>query len=271
MSTQTAVPLPPLDHEAQTTDAFPLNESGNARTHQYFAAICEPSTGQIHSDQIVTSTTGNNYVLVVYNYDSNSILVEPLCNCTDPCILAAFTALHARFVPAGLRIQLHRLDNECSDALKTFLRAEDMDYQLVPPKVHWRNAAERAIRTFKNNFVAGLCSVDKSHCICGTNYSPKLNLRSICFGGRASTLSYLLMHNCMGTWISTKPPSRLPASASWYTSNLVNAQQGRHTEPTAGTPVQRSSPTNVTRYGSGTQEPHVFATQLHGSPPKSPC
>jgi hypothetical protein len=37
-----------------------------------------------------------------------------------------------------------------------------IDYQLVPPKVHRRNAAERAIRTFKNHFIAGLCSVDKN-------------------------------------------------------------------------------------------------------------
>lgn len=31
----------------------------------------------------------------------------------------------------------------------------------MPPNVHRRNAAERAIRTFKNHFIAGLCSVDE--------------------------------------------------------------------------------------------------------------
>ena len=31
----------------------------------------------------------------------------------------------------------------------------------MPPHVHRRNAAERAIRTFKNHFIAGLCSTDK--------------------------------------------------------------------------------------------------------------
>ena len=35
-------------------------------------------------------------------------------------------------------------------------------YQLVPPGCHCRNAAERAIRTFKNHFIAGLCSVDEN-------------------------------------------------------------------------------------------------------------
>jgi hypothetical protein len=30
----------------------------------------------------------------------------------------------------------------------------------VPPHIHQRNAAERAIRTFKNHFIAGLCSTN---------------------------------------------------------------------------------------------------------------
>ena len=36
-----------------------------------------------------------------------------------------------------------------------------MSFQLVPPHIHRRNAAERAIRTFKNHFIAGLASTDK--------------------------------------------------------------------------------------------------------------
>ncbi|KAI2495546.1 hypothetical protein MHU86_18991 [Fragilaria crotonensis] len=56
-------------------------------------------------------------------------------------------AIHARLVAAASD-RNYRLDNECSVALKTFLDAE-IDYQLVPPRLHRRNAAERAIRTFK--------------------------------------------------------------------------------------------------------------------------
>jgi hypothetical protein len=37
-----------------------------------------------------------------------------------------------------------------------------IDYQLVPPGTHRRNAPERAICTFKNHFIAGHCSsIDK--------------------------------------------------------------------------------------------------------------
>jgi hypothetical protein len=46
--------------------------------------------------------------------------------------------------------------------LKNFFTVNDIAYQLVPPHCYQRNAAERAIRTFKENFVAGLSSVDPS-------------------------------------------------------------------------------------------------------------
>jgi hypothetical protein len=44
--------------------------------------------------------------------------------------------------------------------LKNLFTVNDIDYQLVPPHCHRRNAAERAIRTFKEHFVAGISSVD---------------------------------------------------------------------------------------------------------------
>ena len=155
--------LPPLTDDDAA--AFPPSDPSNDRTHFCFAAVIEPANGQIHTDQtgkfVVASNSGNNYILVLYDYDSNSILVEPLRSRTGPCILAGYQVLHARLVAAGLRPKLQRLDNECSSALKQFLVDENVDYQLVPPRLHRRNAAERAIRTFKNHFIAGLCSVDK--------------------------------------------------------------------------------------------------------------
>ena len=153
--------LPTTDED----EAFPISDPSNERTHHCFAAVFEPAAGQIHTDQtgrfVVASTSGNNYILVLYDYDSNSILVEPLRSRTGPCILAGYRVLHSRLVAAGLRPKLQRLDNECSAALKQFMLDEDIDYQLVPPHLHRRNAAERAIRTFKNHFIAGLCGVDK--------------------------------------------------------------------------------------------------------------
>jgi hypothetical protein len=45
-------------------------------------------------------------------------------------------------------------------ALKNYFTVNDIAYQLVPLRCHGRNAAERAIKAFKEHFVAGLSSVD---------------------------------------------------------------------------------------------------------------
>jgi hypothetical protein len=47
--------------------------------------------------------------------------------------------------PSRLRPKLQKLDNEASTALQHAMRQENIDYQLIPPHVHQRNAAERAI------------------------------------------------------------------------------------------------------------------------------
>jgi hypothetical protein len=60
----------------------------------------------------------------------------------------------------GFKPKIQTLDNEAPAALKFPPNANDVEYQLVPPHCHRLNAAERAIRTFKEHFVAGISSVD---------------------------------------------------------------------------------------------------------------
>jgi hypothetical protein len=145
-------------------DCFPASTTPNDRTHMCYAAMMEP-TGKVFSDQtgrfVIPSSIGNNYLIIVYDYDSNSILAEPIKSRSGAAILAGYQAIHSKLYAAGLRPRLQRLDNECSEPLKEFLNKETIDFQLAPPGIHRRNAAERAIRTFKNHFIAGLCSVDK--------------------------------------------------------------------------------------------------------------
>jgi hypothetical protein len=65
-------------------------------------------------------------------------------------------------VARGLKPKLMKLDNEASKLLKTYLHQQDITFQLVPPYSHRRNLAERAIRSFKDHLIPGLCSTDKS-------------------------------------------------------------------------------------------------------------
>ena len=41
------------------------------------------------------------------------------------------------------------------------MEEENETFQLVPPHLHRRNAAERAIQTFKNHFISGMVSIHK--------------------------------------------------------------------------------------------------------------
>ena len=143
----------------------PIPSTGT-RSHSIYAVILDPATptGHTYSDLTgrfpIQSNRGANYILVVYEYDSNAIIVCPLRNRTASEITCVFQSviqyLHAR----GLRPRLHTLDNEASAILRDYLRLEDMEYQLVPPHIHRWNASECAICTFKNHFIAGLASTD---------------------------------------------------------------------------------------------------------------
>ena len=87
--------------------------------------------------------------------------MELLKSRTGPEIVRAHKSLFARLRKSGNQPKLHRLDNEASKALRDHLKHnQQVDYQLAPPHIHRRNAAERAIRTFKNHFIAGLCTCD---------------------------------------------------------------------------------------------------------------
>ena len=71
----------------------------------------------------------------------------------------AYTKTHKRLVARGLKPKMHILDNECATPFKEFMRSMDGSFQLVPPRIHRRNAAERAIQTFKNHLIAGITSI----------------------------------------------------------------------------------------------------------------
>ena len=43
----------------------------------------------------------------------------------------------------GYASHLHILDNKCSEDMKKAFRKNNVDFQLIPPHVHLRNAAER--------------------------------------------------------------------------------------------------------------------------------
>jgi hypothetical protein len=72
----------------------------------------------------------------------------------------AYEHIHQELTDKGFNPKLQTLHNEASATLKNLFTTNDVGYQLFPPYCHRLNAAERAIRTFKEHFMARLSSVD---------------------------------------------------------------------------------------------------------------
>lgn len=107
------------------------------------------------------SARGNKYLLVAYDYDSNAILVEALPNRQKATITKAWKSINDTLAKSGAQPVIYVMDNEASTELKDAMKSKNIKYELVPPNIHRRNAAEeRAIRTFKNQFIAGLASLN---------------------------------------------------------------------------------------------------------------
>ena len=166
----------PLDNLQADLDAFTDEEnftlplSPSERTHLVFVAIWDsksisPIKSTIATDQTgrlpIKSNRGNEYIMILYDFDSNFILAEDTKNRSSIELARAYKKLHGRLLSYGLKPRYHKLDNGLPPAMKEYMDKE-IKYQLVPPTQHRRNSAKRAIRTFKNHFIAGLCSTDEN-------------------------------------------------------------------------------------------------------------
>jgi hypothetical protein len=60
----------------------------------------------------------------------------------------------------GFKPKLNVMDNQATKHIKQFLTKQDCRLQLVEPHNHRVNAAEQAIQTFKNAFIAALATTD---------------------------------------------------------------------------------------------------------------
>jgi hypothetical protein len=84
-------------------------------------------------------------------------------NRVDKEMVRSFDLLIQSLILSGLKPLLQRFNNEASLALRNHLTKQGITYQLALHHIHRRNNAKRAIQTFKNHFIAGLCSVDPKY------------------------------------------------------------------------------------------------------------
>jgi hypothetical protein len=192
-------------------ELFPLSDAPNRKTFEACAAIVpflakntayHDLTGRVPH----RSSRGNEYLLIIYDHDSNSILQCPLKNKTGAEINRGWTQIHERLAKGGNQPKLYILNNEASADLKKGMSKYGLTYQLVPPHLHRRNAAERAIRTFKSHLLACLATCDPEYfqSLNGIGSCFKLNSRSTFYALRVSTQNCPLMPTYIGTSTSTK-------------------------------------------------------------------
>jgi hypothetical protein len=139
----------------------PPDKDLGANTHLVYAVVVDQ--GRLYTDLTgkfpVQSSKGN---LVCYIYDCNYVKIIPMKSRSASEWVEAYDSVHQELTIKGFKPKLQTLDNEASAALKNYFTVSDIAYQLVSHHCHRRNAAERAIRTLKEHFVARLSSVDPS-------------------------------------------------------------------------------------------------------------
>ena len=117
----------------------------------------------------VVSHQGHQYMLIMYSEGSNYIKVVAMKDRTKQSYLHAHREGTAWFEQRGYAPTFQRMDNETSIEFSNYLQSKNIQVDLAPPHMHRRNKAERAIRTWKNHFIATLAGVDPSFPMCVWN------------------------------------------------------------------------------------------------------
>jgi hypothetical protein len=176
--------IPNIDHKDVRNDTQPASEDP---TSNAFASIVElnETEGKSYSDLTgrfpCKSDQGNLYDLVVYIYDDNAILVEPIKNRSEPEQIKAYTKILNR-AKQGSTLKMHWMDNEASKGVKDLLvNTYKLTYQLVPPHIHRRNAAE-----VQKSFYRRIELIMNSPCACGIGYSHRPKSHSTSCDNRES-------------------------------------------------------------------------------------
>jgi hypothetical protein len=135
----------------------PEQAPNNDKTNMVFMTIAEVD-GQLFTDQTgrfpITSSRGHNYIVIFYVVDANYIKSYPIKSRHRTELINAYTDVSNFLRTRGYRPQLHKLDNETSKDVEEFIADNNATHQYTPPDMHHTNPAERAIRTWKNHFVA---------------------------------------------------------------------------------------------------------------------
>ena len=144
-----------------------INQQPGVKHKDVYLIVFDATKKTMYSDQTgkfpITSARGNKYIMVAVELDGNYIDGEPLQSRSAKALTKAYQAIFQRWKATGVICpNWHILDNEAPAELKQAIRENKCRVELTPADQHRRNAAERAIQTFKGHFISVLAGVDNS-------------------------------------------------------------------------------------------------------------
>ena len=89
------------------------------------------------------SSRANMSVMVLYNYNSKTILNKTLKNHTTQELVMVQTRIIRYLLDRGLKQSAFHIDNECPKALLSFFRANSVNVHICPPNDHHKTRTKR--------------------------------------------------------------------------------------------------------------------------------
>eukprot|EP00804_Cyclotella_cryptica_P011209 CCRYP_007737-RB/>CCRYP_007737-RB protein AED:0.21 eAED:0.17 QI:0/-1/0/1/-1/1/1/0/1078 len=150
-----------VDEDA-TSEGF--QQAPGIKHKDVYLRVYDATKRTMYTDQTgrvpIVSSRGNKYIMVAVELDGNYIDCEPMRDRTTKSLVTAYQTIFTRWKQTGvISPNWHILDNEAPEEFKLAIRDNGCKVELVPPDMHRRNAAERAIQTFKGHCIATLAGV----------------------------------------------------------------------------------------------------------------
>jgi hypothetical protein len=158
---------PFISQRASRSRPFGHRRGGRQLCRKYFcfAVFADKRTGVLYNYLTGSfpymSLEGNVCYLIVYHYESNTILGLPISGFDENTVFAAYKTQFEFLESKGYKIKLNVvMDNQCTKQIKKILTDKDCELMLIEPHNHHVNAAKRTIQKFKDHFISALVTTD---------------------------------------------------------------------------------------------------------------
>ena len=141
-----------------------FNPPPGIKKKDVYLRVFDATKRSMYTDQTgqfpIMSRKGNKYMMVAVELDGNYIDVEVMKQRTTAELIKAYRKIYQRWKDTSvISPNWHVLDNEAPEDFKRAIRENGNTVELVPPDMHRRNAAERAIQTWKGHYISILSGV----------------------------------------------------------------------------------------------------------------